>query len=131
MAKLLSSLPIGSKIKFGKYSVEGETAQPITWQIVDTSTPSVTTLMTEKVVDIRYVDAPEPNNSDYHRKNEGNNRYSKSNIDRWLNSDANSGEWYVAQHNADAPPSVGEVAYTNRPGFLNAFTSNEKNVIAR
>ena len=34
MAQLLSNLPIGSKVKFGKYSVNGEPAEPITWLIV-------------------------------------------------------------------------------------------------
>ena len=38
MAQLLSNLPIGAKIKFGKHSVNGETAQPITWLVVSKHT---------------------------------------------------------------------------------------------
>ena len=130
MAQLLSSLPLGSKVKFGKYSVEGEVAQDIIWLVVDTTTPSVTTLLTEKLIDIRYFDDMEPNNSDYQRRTDGSNRYSVSNIDQWLNKDGLGGGWYVPQHDADTPPSNGDVAYVNRPGFLNAFSNNEKNSIA-
>lgn len=34
MSQALSNLAIGSKVKFGSYSVNGETAQPIVWTIV-------------------------------------------------------------------------------------------------
>ena len=34
MAQLLSNLPIGAKVKFGKHSINGETALPITWVVV-------------------------------------------------------------------------------------------------
>ena len=141
MAQALSNLPIGAKIKFGKYSVNGEAAQPIIWLVVaknHSSTPaypaSSITLLTERSIDARCVDAKEPNNPSSDRVSYGNNRYSQSNIDQWLNKDSAGGAWYIAQHSADqAPDSAavleGGTAYAARPGFLNAFTSGEKSAI--
>ena len=142
MAQLLSNLPVGAKVKFGKYSVNGETAQPITWLVVAKDhggtlpyPANSVTLLTEKIIDIRCVDAREPSNptSDYALW--GNGRYSISNIDQWLNKDNSAGAWYVAAHSADHAPDssyIGEptlAAYDNRPGFLHAFSDDEKSVI--
>lgn len=140
MAKLLSSLSIGSKVKFGKYSVNGETAQPIIWLVVaknHVSTPAYPTnsitLLSERIIDARCIDAKEPNNSSSDRALAGNNRYSLSNIDQWLNKDSASNSWYSAQHSADQAPTsefvTGGTPYATRPGFLNAFTTGEKNAI--
>lgn len=140
MAQLLSNLSVGAKVKFGKYSVNGETAQSIIWLVVaknHSSTPAYptnsVTLLTERIIDNRCVDAKEPNNTGSDRALYGNNRYSLSNIDLWLNKDAGEGLWYSAQHSADQAPTaeavVGGTAYAARPGFLNAFTANEKNAI--
>lgn len=140
MAQSLSNLQIGSKIKFGKYSVNGEAAQSIVWLVVaknHSSTPtyptSSITLLTEKIIDNRCIDAKEPDNSGSNRAVYGNNRYSLSNIDQWLNKDSNGGLWYAAKHSVDSAPTdtlvKGGTAYATRPGFLNAFTDNEKNAI--
>jgi hypothetical protein len=141
MAQLLSNLPIGAKVKFGKYSVNGETAQPIIWLVVaknHSSTPTYptnsVTLLAEKIVDLRCADASEPNNSNSARVSSGNNRYSLSNIDQWLNKDNASGSWYSNQHSADQSPNsslyvLSKTEYADRPGFLNAFTTAEKNAI--
>ena len=140
MAQLLSSLPIGAKVKFGKYSVNGETAEPIIWLVVaknHASLPSYpensVTLLTEKIIDYRAFDAEEPNNPISARASEGNNRYSLSNIDQWLNKDSAAGKWYSPQHSTDQAPDESHVAagapYSMRPGFLNAFTLDEKNAI--
>ena len=141
MAQALSNLPVGAKIKFGRYSVEGESLQDIIWLVVAKShncvpaypTNSIT-LLTEKLIDARAIDAGEPNNSDGYRQLYGNNQYDISNIDQWLNSDANAGEWYVPRHNADQSPDgshiYGNTPYAHRPGFLNAFTLKEKNAIS-
>ena len=129
MSQFLSNLPIGAKVKFGKYSVEGETALPIIWLVADKKTPSAITLLTEKIIDFRYFDAPEESNTNSARASYGNNRYSVSNIDQWLNKDQGSGAWYVAQHSVDSPPTFGEAPYKNRPGFLNAFSDIEKDAI--
>lgn len=140
MAQNLSNLPIGAKIKFGKYSVNGETAQDIVWIIAaknHSSTPAYPTnsitMLTEKIIDYRCYDAAEPNsNVDGRRRDGGNNRYSLSNIDQWLNKDDTS--WYVKQHNYDQSPNsttyvYGGTHYSTRPGFLNAFTTDEKDAI--
>lgn len=141
MAQLLSSLPIGTKVKFGKYSINGETAQSIIWLVVaknHSSTPAYPTnsitLLTERIIDLRCVDVREPTNSDSNRASSGNNRYSQSNIDQWLNTDGEAGTWYSPQHSADQAPT-GEgmlwtsASYADRPGFLNAFTAGEKAAI--
>ena len=140
MAQMLSNLPIGAKVKFGKYSVNGEAAQSIIWLVVaknHSSTPAyptnAITLLTERIIDNRCVDAKEPNNTGSDRVLYGNNRYSLSNIDQWLNKDGGEGLWYSAQHSVDQAPTteaaVGGTAYVERPGFLNAFTASEKNAI--
>lgn len=142
MSQLLSNLPIGVKVKFGKYSVNGEPAQPITWLIVAKNHNSIpaypnnsVTLLTEKIIDLRCYDAREPNHLNELRSKEGHNRYSISNIDQWLNKDNPAGEWYVSTHSTDTPPSVeydaggGANAYAERPAFLHAFSEEEKNAI--
>ncbi len=143
MAQLLSNLPIGAKVKFGKYSVNGETAEPIIWLVVAKNHSSIpaypsnsVTLLTEKVIDLRCIDAKEPNSSNANRITGGNNNYGLSNIDQWLNEDSVGGMWYVAQHSADQAPTddsvvLGGTEYAMRPGFLNAFTASEKNAIQK
>ena len=143
MAQLLSNLPIGARIKFGKYSVNGEVAQPIVWLIVDKNhggTPAYpsnsVTLLAEKIVDMRCYDAKESYGEGgvEDHVTQGNERYSVSNIDQWLNKDSEAGQWYVAAHPRDLPPDSvntgGSLAhYVGRPGFLNAFSNDEKGSI--
>ena len=153
MAQMLSNLPIGAKVKFGKYSVNGEPAEPITWLIAakdhkgsdyygvpDYPTNSVT-LLTAKVIDYRFFDNPEPNASETEGsvRKRGRSAYNLSNIDQWLNKDGEAGQWFVKQHDTDhepdgdhddnTPPFPRGTAYVNRPGFLNAFSQAEKNAI--
>ena len=131
MAQNLSNLPIGAKIKFGKHSVNGETAQPIKWVIVAKNhsgyPANSVTCLTEKIIDIRCFDDAEPNNTDSERKTKGNNDYAVSNISQWLNSQSNS--WYTAAHPSDEPPTAWSSShgteYSNRPGFLSNFTTGE------
>lgn len=134
MAKLLSSLPVGSLVKFGKHSVGSEAAQPIIWVVADKNhsgypTGSVT-LLAERVIDLRAYDAREPSASS---TEDGNNAYELSNIHQWLNSDASAGTWYTATHSKDTPPSAtnisGETEYYSRAGFLYNFESAERSVI--
>ena len=135
MAQLLSNLPIGAKVKFGKHSVNGETAQQIIWLIVarnHTGYPSNSvTMLTERIIDLRALDAAEPNSNDSGRWDAGNNLYSISNLDQWLNSDAIS--WYTQSHPADQEPISPYVTdgtpYVDRPGFLSNFTPTERDAI--
>ncbi len=59
-------------------------------------------------------DAAEPDNPDADIAQNGYNRWSKSAIRQWLNSDAAADEWWQTQHEYDAPPE-----YANElDGFL-------------
>lgn len=139
MAQNLFNLPVGAKVKFGRHSVNGETPQEISWLIVAKNhqcTPAYptnsVTLFAEKILDVRCYDAKETGGND-DRAKFGNNRYRLSNLDQWLNKDNAAGEWYVATHTYDAPPTettdVIKSPYTNRPGFLHYFTESEKTAI--
>ena len=136
MAQKISNLPLGTKVKFGRHSISGESAQEIIWVVVAKShsgypTNSIT-LWTDKSIDLRSFDAREsrPNTTESYN---GNGEYNVSNLGRWLNSDAGAGKWYSAAHGYDNPPSSDNVdsgtEYANRPGFLNLFTVYEKNAI--
>ncbi len=137
MSQTLADLSIGSKVKFGKYQVNTEDAQPIIWTIVaknHTGYPeNSVTLHATEILDLRCFDAIEPNNSDSNRANNGNNRYALSNLDQWLNKNNAANEWYVATHAADHSPDTSAsnygTQYANRPGFLNGFTTDEINAI--
>lgn len=140
MAQLLSNLPVGAKVKFGKYSVGNGVAQPIVWLVVaknHSSTPAYptnsVTLLSEKIIDSLALDAREPSNATTNIVNHGNADYKYSNIDQWLNRDSSSGNWYVAAHSADQSPTneyVGDGrGYAGKAGFLNAFSTYEKNAI--
>lgn len=142
MPQALSNLAVGSKVKFGKYQVNTEDAQPIIWTIVAKNhqcTPAypenAITLHAAEILDLRCFDAKEPSNSNPDRETSGNNCYSVSNLDKWLNKDAAGGKWYVAAHSADHAPDTTEgtgnygTQYAARPGFLNGFTDDEKAAI--
>lgn len=146
MAQKISNLAVGSKIKFGKYSVNGETAESITWLIAAkghsaSGYPNNSiTLLTEKVVDIRAIDGAEAANSNEVRALEGNNNYTVSNLDQWMNKDTgwrahtfDPSPWFVKQHSADGEPHDGSVnggaGYAGNAGFLNAFDDLEKAAI--
>jgi hypothetical protein len=142
VSQALSNLAVGSKVKFGKYQVNTEKAQPIIWTIVaknHVSTPAYpsnsVTLHAAEILDLRCFDAKEPSNSNSDRLKYGNNRYSVSNLDQWLNKDAAGGAWYSAAHSADHSPNTTAgtggygTQYAARPGFLNGFTDDEKAAI--
>ena len=139
MSQLLSNLPTGAKVKFGKFQVNSETARSIVWTVVAKNhsgyPTNAITLHAAEILDLRCFDAQEPSNSNSDRQNNGNNRYSVSNLDQWLNKDAEGGAWYSAAHSADHSPdtTVGTggygTQYAARPGFLNDFTDDEKAAI--
>lgn len=132
MSKTLGSLPNGALVKDTGTLYYGK---PIVWKIADkghTGYPSGSvTLITEKIITLKCVDAIESGNSDSNRRSYGNNRYSLSNIDKWLNSDAAAGKWWAATHSADAAPTNANVwsnynEYDAQAGFLNGFSANMK-----
>lgn len=135
MSQNLGSLPVGAKIKDKDTKFLGV---PIVWQKADSNhtdyPENSTTLITEKIIALRPFDAMEPNNANSDRKNYGNNKYSVSNIDLWLNSDAAAGSWYSAQHSADQAPDNSHVwsnynDYDQDAGFLNAFSAGFKKAL--
>lgn len=121
----VGSLELGDKIKFGQFG-----SSLLTWTIIDTLDKSkgyVTVACDQYAVNGPF-DASE-NNSDNpnpttDRKNNGNNRWAYSNARQFLNSDGEANSWFVAQHTYDMRPN-----YYNQAGFLNAFTTYEKNII--
>ena len=128
MSQKLGSLPVGAKVKDAGTTFLGK---PIVWQKADSNhagyPENSTTLITEKCVALRPFDAKEPNNSDSNRKSYGNNKYSVSNIDQWLNSEAGAGAWYSAQHSQDQAPDSSSVVscntYSEDAGFMSGFSS--------
>ena len=120
----LSSLPIGAKIKV-PHSVMGNVIFLKADQNHTGYPENSTTLITDELILLRAFDAKEPNNTDSNRRDYGNNRYSVSNIDHWLNSTASAGQWYSPQHSTDQSPNSKSVVsrnpYDTDAGFLNGF----------
>ena len=120
----LGSLPIGAKIKV-PHSVIGDIVFLKCDQNHEGYPENSTTLITDEIILLRAFDAKEPNNTDSGRRDYGNNRYSVSNIDHWLNSTASAGQWYSPQHTTDQSPNSTDVVSTNPydtdAGFLNGF----------
>lgn len=123
----LSSLPIGAKIKV-PHSVMGNIIFLKADQNHTGYPENSTTLITDELILLRAFDAKEPNNTDSGRRDYGNNRYSVSNIDQWLNSTASAGQWYSPQHDTDQSPNgisvVSQNPYDVDAGFLNGFNAN-------
>lgn len=123
LASSLNSLSSGSKVKLGTY--DGE---PLKWIVARDSVTQDLRLVLDKdsftaIGDMQY-DAKEPNNPDSDRQSYGNNKYSVSNINQWLNSDGAANEWYTAQHEYDAAPD-----YQNKAGFLSEWSESDKSVL--
>ena len=120
----LSSLPIGAKIKV-PHSVMGNVIFLKADQNHTGYPENSTTLITDELILLRAFDAKEPNNTDSNRRDYGNNRYSVSNIDHWLNSTASAGQWYSPQRSTDQSPNstsvVSKNPYDTDAGFLNGF----------
>lgn len=129
MAQLLSNLPVGAKVKFGRHSINGETPQELKWLVANIS-GNVVTLITSEVIDVRAFDARESGESYSYG---GSPNYKESNIRQWLNSDNVS--WYSPQHASDVAPSNSDVVsgsnthYSHLPGFLYYFSTDEKNAL--
>lgn len=128
MPRTVGSLPCGAKIRFGSYCVNNEEAHSIRWIKVNSTD---TILLSEHIEDFRAFDAREPNSQHEYRTEYGNNRYSVSNIDQFLNGTGD--DWYYQQHDTDTPPT-GELTddgtpYLDRPGFLAYFSEAELEVI--
>lgn len=128
----LGSLPIGAKIKV-PHAVMGDIVFLKCDQNHEGYPENSTTLIADKIILLRAFDAKEPNNTNSDRQDKGNNRYSVSNIDQWLNSTASTGQWYSPQHAADQSPNstsvVSQNPYDTDAGFLNGFDAHIISVI--
>ena len=120
-----SNSDIGTEVTI-PYSNKGSgISGPIVFEVVGVNHHTTTehqktiTLMTKNIIRKAAFDAKEPSNPDSHRKNNGNNRWSVSNIRQWLNSSGTAGSWFTAQHEYDASPT-----YASEPGFLAGFSAN-------
>jgi len=132
MAQQISSLAVGAKVRDPNSKIFNV---PIIWKIADKNhsgyPANSVTLIAERSLALRAFDAMEPSNNNENRRNAGNNRYLHSNIRQWLNSEADAGLWYTAQHNADTPPiadnlwkvsGIGINPYDMKAGFISAFS---------
>lgn len=120
MPKRIADLPVGSKVRFGSYSVSGEEPHRIAWIKVHRDN----TLFNEFVEDILPFDAKEPLNPFNYRRTYGSNRYSVSNLGGFINSE--EVDWFQKQTETDTPPAGeylrdGHPGYKNKPGFLHFF----------
>lgn len=126
----ISNLSVGAKVKSPDTKYNGV---PIIW-LIGHKTVDRVKLITEKIITLKCFDAKEPSNPDSERKDYGNNRYSQSNIDQWLNSADGAGAWYSAQHAYDEPPNNENVwlnynEYDAEAGFLANFEEAFRNAI--
>lgn len=129
MAKKISTLPVGAKIKDPQSVYYGK---PLIWQIADKNhagyPANAVTLITEKIICLKAFDGKEAANPDSNRQSYGNNNYKLSNLLQWLNSQAAAGKWYSGQHSHDAPPTKANSAnyngYDQEAGFLNGFSAD-------
>ena len=123
VAPSISTLESGSKVRLGTYN-----GAPLGWIVArDSVTQELRVVLdTDSVAAIGTMqyDAPEPSNPDSDRQSIGNNKYSVSNINQWLNSDGAANEWYTAQHTYDTPPD-----YQDRAGFLNEWSEIDKSIL--
>ena len=123
----IDDLPIGAKLKFGAYSVDGEAPHKIRWIKAHRDN----TVLSEYIEDLCAFDAKEPENPSPLRRSFGNNRYSLSNIHQFLNSEGT--DWFQKKHAFDTAPD--ELMYTQRngyslkPGFLTLFEQWEIDAI--
>ena len=132
----LSVFTVGSAFFLGKYQVESETPWPIEWEIVH-QTNDYQIAMTKQIIDCRAFDGKEPTNTNRDRRDSGNNNWSVSNIEQFLNSDQEN--WYSAQHQYDAPPNSTNCyddfdgnsynAYDTHKGFLYYWSDDEKSLL--
>lgn len=129
MPKLLSSLPVGTKLKEANTTYNGK---PILFTIMEhnhTGDPEGSTaLITSNIITLKSFDAKEAGSNDSGKKQYGNNRWLYSNLKQWLNSEKAAGQWYVAQHSTDAPPTNDNVysnynEYDEEAGFLSNFSA--------
>ena len=124
----IADLPIGAKLKFGAYSVSGETPHKICWVKAHRDG----TILSEFIEEQCAFDVKEPDNPDEDCRTYGNNRCSLSNVQQFLNAEDYG--WFHATHEYDRAPEARmthnrQQGYNNKPGFLYYFESWEIDAI--
>jgi len=127
-AYVSNKYPLGTQIVVDWKSSDG-TVYQCPWDIVNYQTVTLEggTTSNAMIIQCHYAlpvsgivfDAPEPTNTNTTRNTGGNNRYLHSAVRQWLNSDADAGEWWTAQHSTDAAPAYA----ATEPGFLAGFSA--------
>lgn len=126
----MSTLPVGSVVKSVNTKYNGAAIR----FIVGHQATDRVKLVTEKIITLKSFDAIEAKNNNSDRRSYGNNRYSQSNVDQWLNSMAAAGAWYSARHTYDAPPTNANVwsnynEYDQEAGFLKNFETEFRDAL--
>ena len=126
----MSTLPVGAIVKSVNTKYNGAV---IRFKVGRQASDRVG-LVTERIISLKCFDAKEPSNSNSDRRNYGNNRAAVANLLQWLNSAAGAGQWYSAQHSADAPPNNANVwsnynEYEAEAGFLNGFEQDFRDAL--
>lgn len=130
----------GDTVEFGTYYDE-----PIQWRVLKINEDNTMVLISKDILTIKSFDAPEGGtyneydgvdywsyenhnveDEDLIIKIRGNNDWSKSNLRTWLNSDT---EMVNYPDQAPTYSAVGENFYSSEPGFLYAFTQEEKDAL--
>lgn len=114
----IKELPVGARVT--------DHTRYFPWIVAEQSSPEYggTVLLSDYLAEAGCFDAPEPDSRFDTVRQFGWNRYPKSNVHQWLNSEAEAG-WFQPSHATDCPPDGGGVteSYADRPGFLNGFST--------
>lgn len=114
----VNDLPLGAKLIFGFFRNKLYVEKEVIWTKVD-----VTNIFLSEDLKGLCFDGKEPGSTQSIRRDNGNNYYTVSNLDQYLNSVDT--DWYSPAHEADS--KSGE--YDGIPGFLSKFSENELNAI--
>lgn len=117
----------GCLIRFGAYSVRGESRHSIRWIKVNDNNGI---FLAQYAEDYLCFDAREEKNPLDWYASFGNPQYAVSNIHQFLNSEKDN--WYRAQHEFDTSPTDRRAegcGYYRHPGFLAFFSEKEKNAL--
>lgn len=126
----MSTLPVGAIVKSVNTKYNGAV---IRFKVGRQASDRVG-LVTERIISLKCFDAKESGNSNSDRRSYGNNRAAVANLLQWLNSAAGAGDWYSAQHSADAPPNNANVwsnynEYQDEAGFLSFFEADFRDAL--
>ena len=136
---ILKNLSIGSKIKYGKYSIKNGTPYQLTWIVADKNhigyPANSVTLVTDSIIDYLSIDTREPKNPISSAvQNVANDKWSISTLRQYLNKSGLS--WYSQSHAYDESPNSSVLDnplsnYDTNCAFLTNFTSDELSIMLK